>query len=144
MLAMQMKEYETKQNNIHQVQGAIKGGSDGPASIPTTLGLDESNAFLLHWYEYQFVVHNLKDFTKFREIQEGNQQSYHFWNRPSGERQGILNFNTTASKIPSDLKERELSLGSTGPGRLKETVNGPGGQSCCDFISNILEEVLMK
>jgi len=37
---------------------------------------------------------------------------------------------TTASKMPSVLNLGETSLGSTGPGRLKETVNGPGGHIC--------------
>jgi len=39
-------------------------------------------------------------------------------------------FMTTASKMPSVLNLGETSLGSTGPGRLKETVNGPGGHIC--------------
>lgn len=42
---------------------------------------------------------------------------------------------TTPSKMPSDLKLGAKSLGSTGPGRLKESVNGPGGHNCRNSIS---------
>lgn len=44
-------------------------------------------------------------------------------------------FRTTTSKMPSDLKFGANSLGSTGPGRLKESVNGPGGHNCWNSIS---------
>lgn len=37
--------------------------------------------------------------------------------------------------MPSDLKLGAKSLGSIGPGRLNESVNGPGGHSCWNSIS---------
>lgn len=40
----------------------------------------------------------------------------------------------TPSKMPSGLKLGAKSLGSTGPGRLNESVNGPGEHNCLIFI----------
>lgn len=49
----------------------------------------------------------------------------------------------TASKIPSDRKLGENSRGSTGPGRLKHSLNGPGGHSFLTFISKTRECLLI-
>jgi len=49
----------------------------------------------------------------------------------------------TPSKIPSDRKLGENSRGSTGPGRLKHSLNGPGGHSFRIFISNTRECLLI-
>lgn len=42
----------------------------------------------------------------------------------------FLRFITTTSSMPSGRKLGENKRGSTGPGKLKEMVNGPGGHSC--------------
>ena len=53
---------------------------------------------------------------------------------------GVLRFITTTSRMPSGRKVGEDNRGSTGPGRLKEIENGPGGHSCWTFIWNTADE----
>ena len=50
---------------------------------------------------------------------------------------------TTASKMPSHLKCGENSRGSTGPGRLKSSVNWPGGHIWWSLIRNTRERFLI-
>jgi hypothetical protein len=53
---------------------------------------------------------------------------------------GGLYFITATSRTPSFRKLGQKSRGSTGPGNLKEMVNGPGGQSCWTLIWKTLDE----
>jgi hypothetical protein len=53
---------------------------------------------------------------------------------------GVLFFITTTSRMPSGRKAGEDNRGSTGPGRLKEMVNGPGGHSSWTFIRYTVDE----
>lgn len=51
-------------------------------------------------------------------------------NRAIDHRRYYSYFMITPSRMPSDLKLGEKSLGSTDPGRLNEIEKGPGGHCC--------------